>query len=423
MTEFRVLPVRCGDACTIRCRRGDYLFDGGIEGCDLGGMLTRRKFKRLRVAACTSIVRERIGGILDLLEAEYPMGELWLPDGVRELTAAAVGFNGDWAGWVDSAGGHDVGLEPGQRHSHHAGSGGQWWLSGAATLLELGLYACDELPGGVPEPPEAHDGESRLERLLSALVERASMRRRGDSDIQALHAAVAAAFTAGWNDTGLARLCGKLLLAEADRLPGGAERGRKALVTTLALTGMTAALLESTAARVHFFQGMDRFTDRLISGHPVKILNGEPLERWSRHTGKVSPETLLTLVKSTQGNSRSLVYQYGEASCSVLLCGDSRFSFMGRKRPFLLDRPTAALAPFQGGPSAERAYRHIASLAPDRDFWVRGAPMGTRKISNYFKKKSNSLCLEHCQHHAVQEILLRNDGLGWLRLAGCRCSD
>lgn len=112
MTEFRALPVRCGDACTIRCRRGDYLFDGGIEGCDLGGMLTRRKFKRLRVAACTSIVRERIGGILDLLEAEYPIGDLWLPDGIRELTAAAVGFNGDWAGWVDSAGGHDVGLRP-----------------------------------------------------------------------------------------------------------------------------------------------------------------------------------------------------------------------------------------------------------------------------------------------------------------------
>lgn len=423
MTEFRVLPVRSGDACIIRCRRGDYLFDGGIDGCRLPEMLARRKIKRLRVAACTSLVRERIGGVLDLLEADFPVGEYWLPDDIRELVTAAMAFNGDWRGWDELAGnaGSDHTMNPGCT-SVAPGDTGRW-LEGAVILLELGFRACGEpLHGPVSRPAKGSEG-SRLAGLLTVLAERATTRWRAGDDAGALLGAMTSVYAAGGDGAGLARICGRLLLEEADRLPGGVDRGLKAQVTTLALAGMTAALLARTTARIQFFRGEDRLTDRLISNHPIKVLNGLPVHRWPKQADPVSPKAMLALVKRCCNHSRSLVFQYGEASCSVLLCGDSRFSFMGHRGTLLLDRPTATLVPCQGGAVAEKAYRHITSMAPEMDLWVRGAPMGTRKMSNYFRYKQNSLCLEHCQHHAVQEILLRNDGLGWERLAGCLCRD
>ena len=100
MTQFRVLPVRRGDAYLLQSRRGSYLVDGGAQGSLLPEMLTDRLVRKLRVAVCSSTCSERLGGILEIMEAEFPVVEYWFPEKVELVPEMAHRFNGDWDGWL-----------------------------------------------------------------------------------------------------------------------------------------------------------------------------------------------------------------------------------------------------------------------------------------------------------------------------------
>ncbi len=75
MTQFRVLPVRDGDAYLLKSRRGSYLVDGGGLGCGLPELLRERKVRKLRAAICSSARPEKLGGILELIGSGQAVSE------------------------------------------------------------------------------------------------------------------------------------------------------------------------------------------------------------------------------------------------------------------------------------------------------------------------------------------------------------
>lgn len=147
MTEFRVLPIRGGEAMLLRSPRGGYLVDGGAPGQGLAELLRGRGVHKLRAAICTAVDTDRLGGLAELLESGYPVSEYWFPAGLEALVEMARRFNGDWSGWLGSVQSPD-GVLP-QPEGLWSGvaemlplDAPRRRLEGAAVLLGLALTAC-----------------------------------------------------------------------------------------------------------------------------------------------------------------------------------------------------------------------------------------------------------------------------------------
>lgn len=437
MTEFRVLPVRRGDAFLLHAARGTYLVDGGVDGCDLPEILRDREVKRLRAAICTAPCRERLGGLLDLLESDIDMGEIWLPENIELLIESARRFDGDWEGWLRL-------LQHGKELKYDLPD--DWiippegsvdnvrrHLEGAAFLIGLGLTAClGKSPyAGVSRETfvagDQADSRAGLVRFfqwsLETFADRAASRwRRHGESVDRIVRRMGWRLFFGGGPEDMAHLCGKLLLAEADRLPGGEERGTRSVIKVLALSAMTAAQLCKTDATIRFFRRTTKQKDHLISRHNVKCLNGFEPPTLPRLGSSTSARSLLERAKRMAGHKEGLVFQYGERACSVLFCSDTRMSFLNKGQAIRLDRPTVVTAPRQGSVAADRAYDHIISDNPAMDYWVRAHFSNARKMSPCFKNKPNVLCLTDCHSRTLQEVLLSFDKDRWSPRAGGSCS-
>lgn len=438
MTEFRALPIRRGDAFLIRSTRGDYLIDGGVPGCGLTDLLTERKVRKLRAAVCTNMCTERIGGILELMESGYAVSEYWLPASIDRLLTCARFFNGDWDTWLH--------LIQGEGCKTPATSIAEGWdeqrppsrsqrerdrLGDTATLLGLGVSACLGWSPYGHLSPEIFSGadssqfpglipffDSTLAVLSSRIEER---NHRADARVGSLLRDAGISLFAGGGPDELALQCGRLLLAEAQQLPGGPERGQRAVVTTLALGTMAGALLSRTKSTVRFHTPTGRLENLLVPHHPIRCVNGAPLETHARIPDSLKPDEILREVKQATGYRDGLVYQFGNAGCSVLFCGDSRLAFLARDERLRIDRPTVVVSPRQGSPSAERAYDRILSTRPGQDVWIRTHLSYAHKVSTYFKTKPNKHCLTHCRDYSLQEILLRCEQDKWATVSGGGC--
>jgi hypothetical protein len=456
MTQFRVLPIRSGDAYLLRSVRGSYLVDGGGPESGLRLMLADRRTRALRAAVCSRVSPGRLCGVLELMEAGYPVGEYWLPEGLATLPRAALAFDGDWSGWrrlvradADGEEGRtgpvDVRDTVGRTVDVCGGGmsgAGAGLVAGAAMLVALGLAACLDrdaaqrlvapgrggAPGGGPGP--GGDPVRFLGRALSALAGRAAARsaaagERERKDGPQWQGEVTGVLRlAGWRllagrgPTDLAMLCGRLLLAEAERPAHGVDGG---VLRGLALAAMAAARLARTGARLRFFRPVPRLVERLVPRHPLKCLNGEEVEPVGDLPATVSPEGLLRILRRMIDPDNGLVFVYGEAACGALLCGDTRMTFLGRGQPVVLDRPTVVAAPRRGAATAERVYQAVVSGDSGRDVWVRGFLSPTRKVSDGFEAQRVKVCLNNCRTLAMQEILLEFAGGRWNREAGDDC--
>ena len=162
-TTFRVLPVDRGEACLLTTRRGVYLFDGGGLGGDLVRLLRDRRVGRLRAAVCTAATAGRLGGILELMDSGYPVGEYWLPEGLRDLARAAQGFDGGFPDWLARCGWPVPPDALSSGPDTFPPSLGGDPLAGAAELALLGAAACTgRLPGrALPMTPSVglHGGD------------------------------------------------------------------------------------------------------------------------------------------------------------------------------------------------------------------------------------------------------------------------
>ncbi len=407
MTQFRMLPVRCGDAYLLRSSRGAYLVDGGSLSGFLPEMLHERIVGKIRAAVCTSPSPERLGGILDLMEEGYKVSEYWLPDWVGAMPLLACGFNDDWPRWFDLCGWpipEDVNLAG---YSSHSASGGMW-LRSAAILVSLGVAACSgrATMGG--------DARNVLNTSLNALSEQVAGRVVGASGGvgQAL-----GLLTRGFRDWGgveeVVLLCGRLLHHEADAMPGDGFKGRKSAAKGIALAVMSMALTASLEGKVRYFKQTSQFEDYLVPRHPFKIVNGVEVKSWERVPQIVTPEILLSAAYRPFCKGKGLVLRYG----------DTTLSFLNRHRSLTLDLPTVVAAPRQGGASADQAYKHILSVNPENNIWVRSHYSYACKVSDAFKKRSHKICLNNCAHRTVQEVLLSfSDGQwDWLAGGGCAC--
>lgn len=467
MTQFRVLPIRTGDAYLLCGSRGNYLVDGGGLSGMLPGMLTDRRARRLRAAACSLVCAERLGGVLELMEAGHAVAEYWLPEGLESLPGAACRFNGDWAGWqrlvlgggalpdlpdflTDAASGL-ASLPPLGAQSDPAVQR----LRGAAMLIALALACCDGDPEGdaMALAPSALVGDMAaghspsgtegglhrfLECALVVLAARATSRNRfragagigfgagtgsgagtgekGGSLCVAVCRLLSGPGVPGPGVPGLALLCGRLLL---DGASGGSARA--ALVRGLALTAMAAALLSGQRARLRFFAPCPWSQSGLVARHPIKCLNGVETDPLAGLPERVGPETLLRRVQRLADPDNGLVFVYGDAGCGALFCGDSRLRFLGRGETLRLDRPTVVAAPRRGSVTADRAYGSIVSGDSGRDVWVRGFLPASRKVAPGFKAQGVKICLNNCRTQAMQEILLEFAGGRWNREAGDEC--
>lgn len=450
MTQFRVLPIRTGDAYLLCGARGGYLVDGGGLSCGLPAMLADRRVRKLRAAVCSLACPERLGGVLELMEAGHAVAEYWLPEGIESLSGAACRFNGDWAGWRRLALGGGalpdlpvflpdalsglaslppLGAQPDPAMRR---------LRGAAMLIALALACLDGDPDGdamaaalsllIGDTAAGHcvsGTEGCLGRFLGCalvvLAARAASRSRpgpGGKKAQcvAVYRLLSGPGVSGRGLPGLALLCGRLLLAGAS-----GSSARAAIVRGLALTAMTAALLSVQRARLRFFAPCPWSQSGLVARHPIKCLNGVETAPLAGLPERVGPETLLHRVERLADPDNGLVFVYGDAGCGALFCGDTRLMFLSRGETLRLDRPTVVAAPRRGSVTADRAYGAIVSGDSGRDVWVRGFLPASRKVAPGFKAQGVKICLNNCRTQAMQEILLEFAGGRWNREAGDEC--
>jgi len=437
VTQFRVLPARRGDAYLLKSRRGSYLIDGGAQESLLPEMLTDRKVNKLRAVVCSSPSPERLGGIIELMEAGHPVAEYWLPDRLEILPELARRFSGDWEGWLglvssSNRGGDSTLYDWGGGINPLPDDNSLRRLQGAAVLIGLAMTAClgwapykgmsrDAFFGG-----DRADPSSGLAHFfgwtLELLSDRAATRWENDEG-----AAGRILRRMGWRlslggsleETVL--LCGRLLQAEAEMLSGPEGSSIKGTVQSLTMAAMLTAMVAKTESRVRFFRQTGRLEDHLVPKHPLKCLNGIEVSPLSGVVPLVSPERLFRETRGLTGRSEGLVFQYGDRGCGVLFCGDTKMNFLGSEQPVILDRPTVIAAPRQGNCSSDVAYARIESQEPERDMWVRSHFSYARKVSDNFKWQANKQCLNNCVHHAVQEILLEYSGQSWIVKSGGSC--
>lgn len=216
-------------------------------------------------------------------------------------------------------------------------------------------------------------------------------------------------------------MCGQTLLKEANRHPGGTERGLKATLTGMALGILAAYQLDAHSDRLRFFQYTSRREDYLVPHHPMLCLNGIASDPLQDLPATTHIEDVIRLARKVSSRKRGLVFQYGEAACSVLFCGDSRMNFLGRHETIDLDRPTIVTAPRQGATSGDAAYRHITSSKAGDDIWVRGHNPSVSKVSSFYQNLPDKTCLWNCHHNTMQEIVIRYDRGNWRTLSGGAC--
>lgn len=419
MTELRVLPVRKGEAYLLKSTRGAYLVDSGGIGCAMPELLNDRQVRKLRAAICTSVSSGRLGGILDLLRENHPVGEYWLPEGLEILPELARRFNGDMARWLALAAGDGVDPAPvsGTWPTFAAGTGRR--LQGAAALLALVMAASQDSWRGVLPMGENHDPAFIFLYIIELLSQRAAERwNGGDPKAGAALRALGIRLLEGGTPADLADLCGRLMLVELDRKKEKFRRGLRGMV----LSAMISARADSDEARFRFFRPVDRMTAHLVSRHPIKCLNGvesTPLPGLPR---EVRPEMILDLTSELTKPGSSLTFQYGEADCGVLFCGDTRMHFLDKGEMLCLDRPTVITAPDRGSCRSERAYRHVTSNDPSANAWVRGFLPHSCKVSPAYHMKRNTFCLNNTRTLVLQEILLCFKDGRWQRESAACCT-
>ena len=212
-------------------------------------------------------------------------------------------------------------------------------------------------------------------------------------------------------------MCGSLILDEIASQPGDDPRARACKGLTLAAM---ASAMATDGPNVRYFQLTNKPQRHLISRHPLMCLNGTEAEA-EKTVPKGEPVNLYRQAEQMSGTGRGLVFQYGDGRCGVLFCGNSNFSFATAEAGVTLSQPTVVAAPGQGGPALESAYGRITSLAPKRDIWVRTHYSHARKIAYAFSQLPNTICLSHCVHRSVQEVVLQFDDDRWRNLAGKAC--
>jgi hypothetical protein len=415
-TTFRVLPVARGEACLLTTRRGAYLFDGGGFGGGLPELLRERRVGRLRAAVCTSATSARLGGILDLMDSGYPVGEYWLPEGLRDLARAARGFDGGFEDWLIRCG-RPVPVEasfPAPGILPPVGPGHP--PTSAAALALLGAAACTgRLPSKPwPMPPAATF--SAVAELLPAQTG-----ETGAGDLPPFCRDALSRGPAGFPEE-RAVLCGRLLARHAEGLAVSRHRVAREMAGTLALAVAAEGLLARDGVRVRWFRQTGRLEERLVPRHPVMCLNGRPVSGEPGPSGRVSASGLVQAVRRLNAPAGSLAFRYGDADCGALLCGDSTFAFLGRRTVLPLTRPTVITAPQQGGLGGEEAYARIRSAEPFADVWVRSHASHARRVAEGFRRQPVRFCLRDCRDRTVQEILLAFDRGGWKRRSGGACT-
>ncbi|MUM77271.1 hypothetical protein GKC30_06470 [Pseudodesulfovibrio sp. F-1] len=439
MTQFRVLPMRYGDAYLLRGPRGGYLVDGGGPEEGLAAQLADRRTRGLRAAVCSLPTPGRLCGLLELMEVQYPVAEYWLPEGLASLPAAAARFDGDWAGWRRQI----LSTEPDTaepaalaerepcfgtvRGALREGWPGDSRLRGAAMLVALALTGCLDAALAVHMAHLASDmgNETGTIRFLGRALAELAGRMRPVPDASATARAVIRLLeVAGWrmlsggDPADLVMVCGRLLLALSAR-PGQSESGP--LLRNLALAAMAAAQLDRVNARVRFFRPLPWLEGRLVPRHPMKCLNGTEVPPLAGLPDAASPAEMVRRVRRMADPDSALVFVYGEAGCGALLCSGTRLMFLDRGDSIRLDRPSVVTAPRCGSATAERAYPFIVSDHPGRNVWVRGFLPPTRKVASSFEAQQTKICLNNCRTLAMQEVLLVFEGGHWNREAGGDC--
>jgi len=439
MTQFRVLPIRRGDAYLLKSKRGNYLVDGGAYGCGLPKMLQDRKTRKLRAAICSCCCPERLGGILELLESDFHATEYWLPESLGVLIETARRFNGDWNGWLDTMNNKRENqpspdhqrLWPDRAHplsENHS----QRYMEAATALIGLALTAClGHSPYGTPSRNAFFGGATTPDQgmehhfciTLATLFDRISSGgQKGQAPMNHFIKKMGWELFFGHEPEDLALLCGRLLHAKSDQMPGGSARSTRSTVRALSMAAMTATLLSKTSARLRFFRHTKRKEDNLIARNPLKCINGIEVSPLSDLEPITTPKMLALQTQKMAARKNGLVFQYGDAKCGVLFCGDTRMNFLEKTERISLDRPTVIAAPRQGSSAADRAYDFIHSQHPTLDVWVRSHFSNARKISVYFKKRPNKICLNNCRNLTLQEILLQFTDSRWNRISGDDCA-
>lgn len=404
--------------------------DGGGQGYDLPDLLEERKVKKLRAAICTSASEERFGGIIELMEAGFAITEYWIPEEILKTIEAASRFNEDWTEWAALIG-KTPNSTPLTLQSPKDDSAPRTFSS-AATLAKLALEFLPAKPNtksfeqGLGDELTPNTGclDRYFEHILYILTNRARSIRKISSLAGGTFKLLRNHLAQDETLESAVLLCGRLIMEEAKQLPGGTERGHKAVMQGLALAIMAAALLSRRTIKTRSFRHTGRRESYLIPRHPIMCLNGVEVDPRQELPKKVAPATIYQLARDLSAHKNSLVFQYGDIGCSALFCSDSRMMFLERNEKLNLDRPTIITAPRQGTTSGERAFAHITSVAPDNDIWVRSHYSNARKVSVYYKQQPNKICLSNCRDLTLQEILLNFDNNKWRIRAGgtCVCS-
>ncbi len=266
MTQFRVLPVRDGDAYLLKSRRGSYLVDGGGLGCGLPELLRERKVRKLRAAICSSARPEKLGGILELIGSGQAVSEFWFPDRVGALPEQARRFNGDLIEWrMGTVGGSEPGPVfqwPGFREPV---SEEERWLQGAAALLMLGLSV---LP--LNEFYPARDMEELFGSIFHSLSSCGVSRWRGRCDVASrIFRDIGLHLLSGGGTGALAFACGRLLLAEADA--GRLGDCRANTVRGLACAAMAATVISRLNGKLRFFSSNRQVGRGACSASPLAL--------------------------------------------------------------------------------------------------------------------------------------------------------
>lgn len=414
-TTFRVLPVSRGEACLLTTRRGTYLFDGGGLAGGLPRLLKERRVGKLRAVVCTSASAGRLGGVLDLMDSGYPVGEYWLPEGLRALALAAGGFDGGFPDWLVRCG-RPVPAEASFPMPETLPPVGSGHLAAAAVLALLGAAACT---GRLPSRPRPLTPRAAFSAVAELLLSRMAASGGGDLlplCLDALSGAGADGIEAR------AVLCGRLLARHAEGLPVSRRRAAREVAGTLAVAVAAEGLLAGSGARVRWFRQTGRLEEHLVPRHPVMCLNGLSVPEESRPAGRGSAAALFQAVRRLNAPAAGLVYRYGDAHCGALLCGNSALAFLGRRAVLSLTQPTVIAAPQQGGLGGEQAYGRVRSVDPAGDVWVRSHGSFARRVAEGFRRQPVRCCLRDCRDRTAQEILLAFDRGRWNRLSGGDCT-
>ncbi|MGE4422629.1 MAG: hypothetical protein AB7D39_10045 [Pseudodesulfovibrio sp.] len=415
-TTFRVLPVDRGEACLLTTRRGAYLFDGAGLAGNLPRLLRERRVGKLRAVVCTSASPARLGGILDLMDGGYPVGEYWLPEGLRALALAARSFDGGFPDWLVRCG-WPVPVEasfPVPDTLPPVGGGHP--LTAGAVLALLGAAACT---GRLPSRPRPMTPAAAFSAVAELLLERAS--GPGGGDLLPLCLDALGRGAAGGPEA-RAVLCGRLLARHAEGLAVSRRRVAREVAGTLALAVAAEGLLARGGVRVRWFRQTGRLEEHLVPRHPVMCLNGLPAPDAPGSPDRVSAACLFQTVRRLNAPGTGLAFRYGNADCGALICGNSTLAFLGRRAFLPLTRPTVITAPQQGGLGGEEAYGRIRSVDPSADVWVRSHDSHARRVAEGFRRQAVRCCLRDCRDRTVWEILLAFDRGRWKRLPSAACT-